>query len=53
MTADPPPIDWSDVDDDQEPERQPARYDRDLDGQGLTALQRHTMTTVDVRGGYL
>ena len=45
-----PDIDWHDVDDDQEPERQPARYERDLDGQGLTAQQRCTMTTIKLSG---
>jgi hypothetical protein len=46
-----PDIDWADVcGDDEEPERQPARYERDLDGQGLDPAKRHTMTTIKLSG---
>ena len=55
MTAQPalPDIDWTDVCGDSEPEPRSARYERDLDGQGLTALQRHTITDIEITGSYL
>lgn len=49
-----PGIDWSDIDDDPDDEwPEPEPRHRDLDGQGLTALQLHSMTTIRPTGGYV
>jgi hypothetical protein len=49
-------IDWSDLDEDDEDEwndLDPDHRLRDLHGQGLTAVQLHTITDVPLTGGYL
>jgi hypothetical protein len=48
-----PEIDWSDVCPDADPDDDIAPRDRDLHGQGLTAVQLHTMTDVPLVGEYL